>query len=161
MAKPRWLEIAESYIGTREVPGKGSNPVIVGWLIALKAWWREDLTPWCGVFCAECMRQAGIARPKAWYRALAWLDWGVKLDKPLLGCVAVLERKGGGHVFFVAGVSGDKILGLGGNQSDTVRYAVFEAKDIKGYRWPAGVEFAEPAPKVNLALFLQEKVRMN
>ena len=56
----KWLEIAKTYKGLREKPGAANNPIIVNWLLGLKAWWRDDATPWCGTFVAHCMRQAGI-----------------------------------------------------------------------------------------------------
>ena len=161
--KPAWLEIAEGYIGTKEIAGAGNSPVITKWLISLKAWWRDDLTPWCGVFCGECMRQAGVSYPKAYYRAGAWLDWGRTLDEPLLGCIAVKSRKGGNHVFLVAGISqdGNSVIGLGGNQHDSVSYAVFNYSEITGWRWPFGIPLGDPLPVVNTNVILARPEKLS
>lgn len=141
LIKPAWIIEAERHVGLKEVPGAGNNPTIVLWLTRLKAWWREDLTPWCGTFAAECVRVAGLPLPKAWYRAKAWLDWGTELAAPTYGCVVIFERKGGGHVGFVVGRDTlGRLLVLGGNQGDSVSIAPFDMARVAGYRWPPGVE---------------------
>lgn len=92
----------------------------------------------CGTYVAHCLTAVGRGSiPKHWYRALEYLKWGTALDKPAYGSVGVLKRKGGGHVFFVVGVTekGD-IVGLGGNQGDEVNLRVFSRSVIEGYRWP-------------------------
>jgi uncharacterized protein (TIGR02594 family) len=137
MTDPIWLENARVHEGLAEVPGPLSNTVITGWLSKLNAWWREDATPWCGVFVAA-MIEDHAALPKHWYRAKAWLDWGVAIDAPAVGCVVVFERQGGGHVGFVVGKdSRGRLLVLGGNQGDRVSVAPFEMARVAGYRWPA------------------------
>jgi uncharacterized protein (TIGR02594 family) len=138
--KPSWVTRAHSYLDVKEVPGAGNNPVIVGWLIKLKAWWRDDLQPWCGTFIAACMSEVGIPLPKAWYRAKAYLDWGVPLEAPCYGCVVVFTRTGGGHVGFVVGRDPKgRLIVLGGNQGDRVSLAPFDMSRVSGYRWPPGV----------------------
>ena len=144
-----WLVTASSYMGVREAPGAANNPVIVGWLIALKAWWRDDLTTWCGTFVAECFRVNGIGVPKHWYRAKAWLDWGVPLAAPMYGCVVIFERKGGGHVGFVVGRDDHgRLIVRGGNQSDKVCDAPFDMSRVLGYRAPPGYTLSETLPLV-------------
>ncbi|MDB5687861.1 MAG: hypothetical protein JWR77_2450 [Rhizorhabdus sp.] len=136
-----WLAYALTLIGVREVPGPGNSTIITGWLKALKAWWADDATPWCGVFVAHVMQHAGKALPKAWYRAKAWLEWG-KFCPAAIGAVCVLDREGGGHVFIVTKVSKSFVWGVGGNQGDKVCEAKFDRKRVLGFRWPAD----EPLP---------------
>jgi uncharacterized protein (TIGR02594 family) len=138
MKEPAWLEYARKFLGLREIPGIESNPVIVNWLIKLRAWWRDDSTPWCGLFVAVCISESGIALPKHWYRARDWLNWGQPLSFPVVGAVVVYERKGGGHVGFIVGKdqNGD-LMTLGGNQGDRVSIAPFSRDRVLGYRWPA------------------------
>ena len=132
-----WLAIARGYLGVAEIPGKDSAPIIVGWLKRLRAWWSEDSTPWCGTFAAECLTEAGIVPPRAWYRAKAYLDWGMALRTPVPGCIVVYDRAGGGHVgFAIARTAAGEILTLGGNQGDRVSIAPFPAARVLGYRWP-------------------------
>lgn len=135
--EPRWLELARADIGVRETPGKETTPTIRRWLIELNAWWRDDETPWCGVALAYWMKAAGQEIPKHYYRARAWLDWGTTLCKPIVGCVVIFERGAGGHVGLVVGRSPtDRLLVLGGNQSDSVSIAAFSRARVLGYRWP-------------------------
>lgn len=137
---PSWLIVARSYLGVTEVPGKGDSPVIQRWLRGLKAWWSDDATPWCGVFAATCLREAGYQPPQHWYRARAYLDWGSALPSPRLGCIVIYERKGGGHVGFIEGrdASG-RLMTLGGNQGDRVCILPFDPARVLGFRWPPGV----------------------
>lgn len=134
---PHWLRNAKRHLGLTEIPGKEHAPKIVRWLRDLKAWWFDDETPWCGTYVAAVMRESRLSFPKHWYRAKAWLGWGVKLDRPAFGCVVVFERAGGGHVGFVVGrdIHG-RLLVLGGNQGNKVSVAPFEMNRVLGYRWP-------------------------
>lgn len=139
-----WIVEAKKHIGLKEVPGPKSNPTIVGWLKSLKAWYQEDASPWCGLLVAKCMQDSGVSIPKYWMRALDWSTWGVKLDKPIDGCVVVFKRTGGGHVGFVMGETKDGFLSvLGGNQGDAVSIAKFDKSRVVGYYWPK--EFPVPA----------------
>lgn len=134
---PPWLPIARKYTGLREVPGPDTNATIARWLRGLKAWWAEDATPWCGTFVAAVMQEAGLAYPKAWYRAKAWADWGVECE-PAIGAVAVFDRKGGGHVGIIVGRDNmNRLLVLGGNQGDMVRVDAFDYARLIATRWPA------------------------
>ena len=149
MTAPRWLAIARTHIGLREIPGKATAPTIEKWLRQLGAWWSDDSTPWCGVACAAWMREAGVATlPTHWYRAKAWLDWGLPLTQPARGCVVVFERPGGGHVGLVDGKDQHgRLLVIGGNQGDSVSRAPFEVDRVLGYRWPPRVDLpAGPLP---------------
>lgn len=132
-----WIMEARKHIGLAEVAGKAHQPVIVRWLAELKAWWRDDETPWCGVFVAHCCRVAGRDLPKHWYRAKDWLNVGRRLDAPAYGCIVVFERKGGGHVGFVVGQDArGNLLVLGGNQGNRVSVAAFPRSRVAGYVWP-------------------------
>lgn len=150
MIEPRWVSIARAYLGTAEIPGPRSSPTIASWLTRLRAWWRDDETPWCGVFLAAVMDEAGLPYPRDFARARAWLDWGVPLPLPLVGAVCVLERgPTAGHVFIVIGRDDrGNLVGIGGNQSDAVTIATFLRSRVLGYRWPA----AEAMPGWNVEL---------
>ncbi|MBD3762575.1 TIGR02594 family protein [Rhizorhabdus sp.] len=138
-----WMAIARSLLGVREVPGPGNSTVIAGWLSGLKAWWAEDATPWCGVFVAHVMHEAGQPIAKQWYRAKSWLKWGVGCP-PAYGAVCVLGRQGGGHVFFVTKVSKSFVWGIGGNQGDAVSEARFARARVLGFRWPKALPLPLP-----------------
>ena len=147
MTELPWIAEAKKYIGLKEIVGtKAHNPTIVQWLKemgnfpgASKSWYFEDETPWCGLFIGHCLGKSGSAVIKDWYRAKAWAAAGLtKLDAPAYGCIAVKSRQGGGHVFFVVGKNAKgQILGLGGNQGNTVSIIPFNPTDIDGYYWPS------------------------
>lgn len=131
-----WIATGKQYVGLREVKGARHNPNIQMMLKYLGAWWKDDETPWCGVFTAYCLKKNGIVIPKHWYRALDYKNYGAKLSKPCYGCIAIKTRKGGGHVCFVVGKTKDgRLVCLGGNQNDMVNYAVYKASDFEEFRW--------------------------
>lgn len=134
---PRWVEMAKKDIGLTEIKGQPTSPKIVQWLKSLGAWWADDEVPWCGTAMAAWMTACGIKPPKAWYRAMAWSDWGSPLSWPIQGCVVVFSRKGGGHVGLVVGETPEgNLLVLGGNQGDAVRVSAFSKDRVTAYRWP-------------------------
>jgi uncharacterized protein (TIGR02594 family) len=143
MADPIWLTKARSYLGLKEYPGAKTNPTIGGWLTRLKARWRDDETSWCGVFVAENFVEAGIDPVKGFAGARSWLNFGIKLASPTVGCVVVFWRGSisgwQGHVGFVVGKDmNGNLMVLGGNQGDMVSIKPFGRDRVLGYRWPAG-----------------------
>lgn len=118
---PPWLAHARGFLGLQELPGKDLAPPIARWLGHVKAWWREDETPWCGTFVGGMLAETGFDPPAHAYRAKAYLEpaWGLTLTSACLGSILVFERKGGGHVTFAAGRDRFGVmLGLGGNQRE-------------------------------------------
>ena len=152
----QWMTEARRHIGLREVPGVANNPVIMGWADRLGARvlgikYDQDATPWCGLFSAWCLHQAGLRPPPISIRAKAWADWGDPLplhaQRPTLGAIAAFGRDGGGHVGFVESVNRDGSLNiLGGNQGDAVNVRRFPRARLIALRWPKGVAMAPPAP---------------
>lgn len=155
MADPVWLSAARKYLGTREVHGAGTSPLILKWLTNLGAWWRDDETPWCGVFVAEVMKECGVTPPKDYYRAKSWATWGAPLGVPTLGSVVVFDRVGGGHVALAVGMTAKGLLlCLGGNQGDEVCIRAFDPARAVAYRWPDG--FAWPGEKLPTLASVEE-----
>lgn len=152
MNEPKYLTVARGYIGTREVPGPKHNGVIRGWLSKLGAWWHDDETPWCGVFVAACLQEAGLPYPKAYYRARSYVDYGEWVPCTRLGAVVVLSRTGGGHVGFLTGRTADGafLRVLGGNQGNMVCEAWFEASRVVDSRCPPGVKLEQIVPTVKM-----------
>ena len=146
MKELNWINTARQFIGLREVKGTKHNPAIVQMLDEMgkfsnesKAWWRDDETPWCGLFVGSVMGKSGRFVVKEWYRAKEWASpLLTKLNAPAYGCIAVLDRTGGGHVGFVVGKDArGNIMLLGGNQGDSVSIAAFAPNRITGYYWPS------------------------
>jgi len=137
---PRWLTAAYKYDGLREIRGPKHNPTIIKWLEKLNAWWRDDETPWCGVFCAAVMQEVGLPYPKLYMRAKAWSDYGALLrpDRLAPGAILVFGRKGGGHVGFYVGEDAGFYYVLGGNQSNAVNVMKLGKSRLVASRWPRG-----------------------
>lgn len=144
---PTWVPLAKSFIGVSEIPGTRHSPIILKWLNYLNAWWNDDETPWCGVFIAFIFKTLGYPIPKLYMRAKSWLNWGKPVDNPVLGAVCIIDRKGGGHVFIVLGVTlSGNIVGIGGNQGNKVSIASFDKSRVLGYRVPKDLDISTLQP---------------
>lgn len=161
---PKWLKVMRSITGITETPGSADNPKILGmrdWIactyddmMAYCELYQHDETPWCGLTAAFCMTVAGIRPPfgptdtDRWMWALSWAnDNGYEvLDEPVLGCVVVLSREGGGHVTFYESTSGSNYMCRGGNQSDCVNLAPQAISNVVALVWPVGVPKPGPGP---------------
>lgn len=149
---PAWFAKAKEYLGLKEIPGKRHNSTILSWLERLGAWWRDDETPWCGVFVAHCMREAGLPVPQHWMRAKAWADYGANLRASHVapGAILVFARQGGGHVGFYVGEDATYYYVLGGNQSNSVNVAKIAKARCIAIRWPRRVPVVGGPKRVNL-----------
>lgn len=139
-----WMDAAKAKIGVREVPGAGNSSVIMGWAkklggAVLGMAYGADSIPWCGLFVAQCISEAGLKPPPIAVRAKAWATWGEECQ-PQYGAVLVFNRDGGGHVGFYVGESTTAYKVLGGNQGDKVSDDAWISKDrCIAVRWPKGV----------------------
>jgi uncharacterized protein (TIGR02594 family) len=159
MAKPIWLEKAESYIGQKEVSGPKNNQTVVNFwkLIHLNSI-SNDEVPWCAAFVGAVLEQSGFKSTRSGL-AKSYLNWGTKLDKPVQGCIVVFTRKGGGHVGFVEGIDKNgNLYVIGGNQSDAVNIKLFKTTNIVGYRWPTDVPKSTTLPLMANAVDFETKV---
>mgnify|MGYP006296354457 CR=1 FL=1 len=157
--KPEWLTEAEKYIGTKEIRGSRHNPQIL-------EFWDEigmggintDEVPWCASFVGAVLEECGIRSTRSG-SSKSYLNWGIKLDKPVQGCIVVFTRNGGGHVGFVEGI--DKIGNLyvlGGNQSDAVNVKLFKTTNVVGYRWPNEYDVVASLPVLSSSVAFETKV---
>jgi uncharacterized protein (TIGR02594 family) len=147
-----WLQRARRYIGTKEIYGPKHNPLIVRMWERIKATFRDDETPWCAAFVGSTLELCGIQSSRS-AAARSYQNWGVKIDRPIPGCIVVFwrgsPRSYSGHVGFVTGVtrSGNLIV-LGGNQGDMVSEKAFTKDRVVSYRWPLGIPVPKEALKV-------------
>lgn len=138
---PRWLSVANSRIGIKEIRGPFHNSIIMEWIAKLtpkRLGMRilDDETPWCGVFLASVMLDSGIEPPAVAARALSWATWGKAIPFPILGAVVVFRRLGGGHVGLYVGEDESAFHILGGNQSNSVNISRIEKSRCVAVRWP-------------------------
>lgn len=139
---PPWYRLARDEIGVREVPGSGNNQRIIGYAkdAGVAGIVNADAVPWCAAFVGAMLKRCKEeASGKA--NAKSYLNWGIGLRSPVLGCIVVLNRppvSWQGHVgFYVGRPSAGKIRILGGNQADMVCEADYDAKRLNQYRWPS------------------------
>ena len=119
---PRMMNEAIALYGVTEIPGADSNKLIIEWAneVGLSQQYRDDDTPWCGLFMAVVVKRSGrepVAKP-LWARS--WAKWGIKADEPGLGDILVFKRGAGGHVGLYAGEDSFAYHVLGGNQANMV-----------------------------------------
>lgn len=120
---PKMILEGLKLVGIREVPGKGSNPMILQMANEVNAdeIYKDDDTAWCGLAHAYVCLKAGKPYLTGWdmLRALKWATWGVKADSAVLGDTLVFKRPGGGHVGLYVGEDSQTYHVLGGNQSNS------------------------------------------
>jgi len=136
---PRHLLKAVELYGTTEVVGPKNNPVIMGWAkeVGLGNIYKEDLTPWCGLYMAVVMKRALREPVKDSLVALNWNTFGVKITRPMLGDILTFTRKGGGHVGLYVGEDIAAYHVLGGNQGDRVSIVRIAKDRLSQVRRPA------------------------
>lgn len=140
-------EIAQRFVGTKEVPGTTSNPQVLAMLHLDKTWPKDDKVPWCSAFTNYVAWLLRLPRSKN-LLARSWLTVGevISLDAAEPGFDVVIFKRGSGpqpgpedikapgHVGFFAGISGTKVLVLGGNQQDSVSIGSYPKRNLLGVR---------------------------
>ena len=130
---------AKKYLGVKEINGPKSNPIITGWIKSAARWLNGDdsQTAWCGCFRGAIGLATGTGVPSSHYRAANWLSWGDKVKTirdAIIGDTLVFKRPGGYHVGLFAGMDGQNILVLGGNQSNEVNISKHSTTILEGIR---------------------------
>lgn len=119
---PKTIAEGIQLLGTVETPGVGNNKVIMGWAkdLGLTSVYSADSIPWCGLYVAKIVKDAGKDPVKDPLWARNWTKFGKATSTPGLGDVLVFVRNGGGHVGFYVAEDATAYHVLGGNQSDAV-----------------------------------------
>jgi uncharacterized protein (TIGR02594 family) len=141
------FDIAERFVGTREIGGQVDNPMILAMLKLDNDWPQDDEVPWCSAFMNYVAWLLRLPRSKD-LRARSWLTVGrgVHLDEAEPGYDIVILKRGSGeqpgpevldapgHVGLYAGRTDNLIEVLGGNQSDTVKISRYPVSRLLGVR---------------------------
>ena len=92
---------------------------------------------WCGAFMDMVLKRTGHAG--GGNLASAYARYGTRVSGPQVGAIAVMGRRGGGHVGVVSGVdaNGNPII-VSGNHNHTVAESVYPAGRISAYVLPGG-----------------------
>lgn len=134
---PRHLLKALELYGVTETVGPKHNPVIMGWAKELGITYRNDETPWCGLFMAIVMKRAERQVVDWPLGARNWINFGIASSTPMLGDVLVFRRSnGGGHVGIYVGEDSKNFFVLGGNQGNEVNVAKIAKSRLIGARRP-------------------------
>ncbi len=143
------FDLAQRFIGIKEVEGTASNPQILAMLRLDEDWPKDDDVPWCSAFMNYITWLLRLPRSKS-LRARSWLFIGhpVSLAEAEAGFDVVILKRGEGdqpgpevievpgHVGFFAGREGDTILVLGGNQSNTINVRPYAVNRLLGIQRP-------------------------
>lgn len=139
-AEAPWLSIVKGELGQKEVAGSVHNPRILEYHRSTHLNASTDETPWCASFVNWVMERAGIKGTDS-ASALSWLKWGKEISSPAVGSIAVIDwGNNKGHVGFVVGKNGDRIVLAGGNQGNQVKYSTYRLDQITSFRVPTGYE---------------------
>jgi uncharacterized protein (TIGR02594 family) len=141
---PKMVAAALQYFGIKEIPGKGSNPVILDMAkgLGIGNIYTDDDMSWCALFINHLIRLTGKPilqvghDPYNYLRAKYMLNWGkqVQHGEEKLGDVLIFDREGGGHVGLYIAESGATFHVLGGNQSNAVTITEISKARLLGAR---------------------------
>ena len=92
---------------------------------------------WCGAFMDMVLKRTGHSG--GGNLASAYAHYGTRVSGPQVGAIAVMGRRGGGHVGVVSGLdpNGNPII-VSGNHNHTVAESVYPAGRISAYVLPGG-----------------------
>jgi len=124
---PKLVTAGLNYLGLKEVPGVGNNPVILGMAkrLHVEDKYVADSISWCALFISYLCVIADKPMPFTGYeilRAASFVAWGHNIPdgKEALGDILVFSRPGGNHVGIYIAESVNTFHVLGGNQGDAV-----------------------------------------
>jgi uncharacterized protein (TIGR02594 family) len=141
------FELAQRFVGIKEVSGTASNSQILSMLQLDNRWIQDDETAWCSAFVNYVCWLLRLPRSKS-LTARSWLGVGrsILIGNAEVGFdVVILQRGDGvqpgpdviqapGHVGFYAGYDQGSIQLLAGNQGNTVSVAGFALDRVLGIR---------------------------
>ena len=90
------FDMAQRFVGMKEIPGTGDNPQIVSMLRLDQTWPKNDEVPWCSAFMNYITWLLRLPRSKD-LRARSWLLVGrpVTLEEAEPGFDVVILKRGG------------------------------------------------------------------
>ena len=141
------FELAQRFIGIKEVPGSGDSHQVMAFLTLDNSWPGHDEVPWCSAFVNYICWELRLPRSKS-LAARSWLSIGssINVHDAEAGFDIVILKRGGanepgpevldaqGHVGFFAGLEGNDILVLAGNQGNAVNIQRFPTEQLLGIR---------------------------
>ncbi|MDA3808641.1 MAG: hypothetical protein PF440_12110 [Thiomicrorhabdus sp.] len=139
-------QIAERFIGIKEVPGQVANPQILAMLKLDSNWPDDDSVPWCSGFINYIAWLLNLHRTKS-LRARSWLNEKIIVwQEAVKGFDLIILKRGNGiqpgpevinapgHVGFFDSWDGDFVKILAGNENDSVKISRHRKSKILGIR---------------------------
>lgn len=133
---PPWMAEMHRRMGLHEVR---DNAVLSAWLKIGRFLGNPANLPWCGDAVESCIAKVLPAEPLPAnpFFAQSWASFGVDVGQPIVGAIGVIRwSASAGHVGIVAGVDGNTVNLLGGNQSNAINVSAFPRAKFIGFRWP-------------------------
>lgn len=132
--KPRGRRVAATSIAT--IGSSSSNALVAEArkYLGTNPTGRHSL--WCGAFMDLILRKTG--HKGGGNLALGYKHYGHRVAGPEVGSIAVMARKGGGHVGVVVGLdaNGNPVI-ISGNHNHTVAESVYPRRRILAYVEPS------------------------
>ena len=141
-------QLASRFVGEiQERPGTADHPFILWCLEAVQIVGAHDEVKWCSAFPSRLCWMLRLPRSKS-AAARSWLGIGEAIDLGQARAendVVILQRGDGfqpgpdvldapGHVIVFAGLDGDFVRGVGGNQQNGVTVGRFPIARVLGVR---------------------------
>lgn len=133
---PPWMAEMHRRMGLHEVQHKAN---LIDFLRIGKFLGDPASLPWCGDAVESCIAKVLPAEPLPAnpFWAQGWAAFGISARAPIVGSIGVIKWSvSSGHVGFVAGIDGAKVVLLGGNQSNAITLASFPREKFIAFRWP-------------------------
>lgn len=144
----KWMEIAWAQVGVTETAGPAATPEIIRFFEnAGRPDITSDETPWCAAFVNACLAMSNISLAAVPLNerllARSCLKHGTPITDMRVGAIGVIKRgteAWQAHVFFITGWTATHVMGLGGNQSNSVSVQAFPIGDLIGMCWPVAAQ---------------------
>ncbi len=133
---PPWMAEMNRKAGLHEVK---DNAVLSAWLKIGKWLGNPKDLPWCGDAVETCIAKTLPTEclPANPFFAQNWARFGRDAGGPIVGSIGVIAwTPSTGHVGLVAGVDGNRVNMLGGNQSNMINVSSFPRNKFIAFRWP-------------------------
>lgn len=144
------IKVGMEDLGIQEWPGAKHNPAVIAFgKQAGIDWFTKDEIPWCAIWVNAKLAEVGVPGTVS-AMAKSFLKWGrsVPINEARPGDIAVTDRgsdPAAGHVFIIAGINGNTVEALGGNQGNSVSIVPnYLSKIISVRRWDGVMQSNRP-----------------
>lgn len=142
---PPWMAELHRRMGLHEVRNKSS---LIEFLRIGKFLGDPAKLPWCGDATESAIVKTlpNEVVPNNPFWAQGWKDFGIDAKGPKVGSVGVIRwNASSGHVGFVANYdkARNRVLLLGGNQSNAITLSWFGYGNFIAFRWPRTFPFKD------------------